>query len=295
MPETRTASLAAALSERSRREFYNVYGAFDWSEPIPADAFWLPQGMLTTYGTSIHEAAGPGRLRELSKWETINLFSVFCVGEADLVREIVQRIHRPGVEPYFDYFTHFIDEENKHMWFFKQFCLAYAGKLYDFKKIGFGGEGMSHLDDFLAFMKVALFEEFGDLYNVAAIRDRAIPEPVRRIHRVHHNDEVGHILVGREIAAMLFRDHVSKLPPDNVARALKYLRGYLNWVLESAYNPQAYRDAGFADPYGMRLSLLGDAARKERHRSMAGEILSRYPSIFGEPSPAGDSHVRNHR
>ena len=295
MPEPHKAKLENTLSERSRREFYNVYEAFDWSESIPGGAYWLPPEMLTTHGTTWHGTAGEERLHALSRWETINLFSVFCVGEADLVREIVQRVHRPGLERYFDYFTHFIDEENKHMWFFRRFCLTYAGKLYDFKKVGFGGESASHLDDFLAFMKVVLFEEFGDLYNVAVIRDRSIPEAVRRVHSVHHKDEVGHILVGREIAATLFRDHVSKLPPEEVARSLKYLKGYLHWVLESAYNPQVYQDAGFAEPYEMRVSLLGDPARKERHRLMADQILAHYPSIFGTQDPAGEKHVWTQR
>ena len=281
MPTRSPNALADKLSLRSKKNFYNVYESFDWNEPIPPNEFWLEPSLLSTYGTEIHESCGQARLRELSKWETINLFSVFCTGEADLIHEIASRMNHPGLEKYFDYLNHFIDEENKHMWFFRHFSLYYSGKTYEVKKMQFGNGSSDLMGDFMAFMKIVLFEEFGDLFNVAVIGSKMVPSVIVKIHTMHHKDEAGHILIGREICAILFA-RLSELNPMEAGKATNYLVKYLKYVLESMYNPQVYADAGFENPYEFRSQLMDHPARKRIHQEMISGILRHYPTIFRE-------------
>jgi para-aminobenzoate N-oxygenase AurF len=278
MPEIASQSLAEKLSKRSKRHFYNVYEYFDWTQPMPENAFWLDPSLLSTYGTPYHEV-GSDRLKLLSKWETINLFSVFCAGEADLIDEIASRMHHPDLEGYFEYLIHFIDEENKHMWFFRRFCETYAGKSYKVNKMNFGGAVTGKMGNFLAFMKIVLFEEFGDIFNTSVIKSKVVPKVVAEIHRVHNKDEVGHILAGREIGSSLFKS-ISASGGEDVGKALNYLIKYLKYVIESMYNQEAYKDAGFADPFGMRTGLMEHPERIKIQQAIMNRILSHYPTIF---------------
>src|SRR4051794_8158573 len=116
-----TSSLVAKLAHRSRKNFYEVYGYFEWPAELPSDRYWLSPELLSVHGSELDaELTQPQRLR-LSQLETVNLFSVFVHGESDLLRTVLAACVKSHFAEFFEYLSHFIDEENKHMWFFAEF------------------------------------------------------------------------------------------------------------------------------------------------------------------------------
>lgn len=273
-------ALPARLARRSKENFYNVFGHFDWGAEIPADSWWMSPELLTVHGTEHAGRLGEPALMRLSKWETINIFSVFTVGESDLIQALMERVHHPWLKDCFEYLIHFIDEENKHMWFFSEFCSRYGGKVYPQKRIRGDASAPGHVEDFLAFMRIVVFEEFGDRYNVRVMNDPRVPEPIRRIHRVHHQDECGHLAIGREISIALFERLRRDVPEDSLEGVRRYLGKYMRWILENAYNPDVYGDAGIPGHYAFRNLLMRDPARVAADESFLARIRAKFEPVF---------------
>jgi hypothetical protein len=273
-------ALPNRLTSRSRRNLYNVYEAFSWPERIDEKAFWMGPELLSVAGTEHAETLPSGTLKALSKWETINLFSVFTQGEGDLIQALIDRIHLPFLEDCFDYLVHFIDEENKHMWFFAEFCRRYGGKIYPQKKIKSDAFSSVAANDFLAFMRIVIFEEMGDWYNVRIMNDERVPHMVREIHRVHHQDEIGHLAIGRELSLALFEKMKAALPQEEVAQVAAYVEKYTVWTLRNIYHPGIYRDAGIPDAYRFRDALVRHAGRGAVEAAWLDRVGRKFEPVF---------------
>lgn len=254
--------LYRALSDRSRANAYDVYTRFAWPDELPGDRYWMGPELLTVAGTEWAERLGEAGLMRLSHLETLNLFSIFTRGESELLQTVLQNCVREDLSDCFEYFSHFIDEENKHMWFFAEFCRRFRGKPYPVRILkgvsGFGPE----TELFLAFMRILVFEEMGDFMNVQVMKDARVPDLIREIHRTHHQDESGHIAMGWNLGARLWERAARESDEGLKVRIRAYLDGYAAWSVQNLYNPQVYADAGFAEPYKLRESLLEHPARK---------------------------------
>src|SRR3989339_322130 len=107
------------LSENSKSKFYNVFAEITWPEKIDHQTYWMSPELLSVDGTAQSDALSEEQKLSLSRWELVNLFGFFTQGEANLIRNVLLRLHNPSFRQVQNYFYHFIDEENKHMWFFK--------------------------------------------------------------------------------------------------------------------------------------------------------------------------------
>lgn len=274
------ATLPLRLAKRSRRNFYNVFEALPWEESLAEDVWWMSPELLTVHGTRHAHSFSESTLKVLSKWETINLFSVFTQGESDLIQAIIERIHQPFLEGCFDYLVHFIDEENKHMWFFSEFCRRYGGKVYPSKKIKSEAFPNAAANDFAAFMRIVVFEEMGDAYNTRVMGDKRVHGLIREIHRIHHQDEAGHLAIGREISLALFERMRDSLSEEEVAHVATYVEKYSWWMLQNVYNPAVYQDAGVPEAYEFRNSLMRDPGRMAVEESMLARIRAKFEPVF---------------
>src|SRR5439155_22632264 len=139
------------------------------------------------------------------------------------------------------YLHHFLDEENNHMMYFGQFCEQYAGKIYapaHPQKVTLEREHAAGEADFLFFIKLMIFEELGDAYNVRIARDARVVAIVREINRLHHKDEARHLAFGRKIVRELFEHHAPSWSPDKLASIREYLQHYLVSSWDEFYNPR---------------------------------------------------------
>jgi hypothetical protein len=286
-------SLQDRLSRMSSEGHYNPYTLFDWPDSLPEPAWYMSADLLSVRGTPAGEALSDEQLQVLSKWESVNFYSLNVHGIRELLMEVTLRIHTPGFEPLSEFLHHFLGEENQHMWFFAEFCRRYGGKLYADKRVKLGLEGQlpAEVQDFLVFARILIFEEVVDFYNTRMARDEALAPIIRQLNAVHHQDESRHIAFGRRLLEHLHERLCERITPEQHLELEAYLKRYIQLSLNSLYNPAVYRDAGLPDPYGLRNELLRDPIRHIWHERLLARttgflVKSR---IFSTPEVA--THV----
>lgn len=259
-------SRVGTLTRLSRERHSYAFSDIEWPAHIPEDDWWLSPELLTVYGTAYADELPERQLKVLSKWECINAFSLNVEGERELVSRLAAQMYVPDVPGLETYIHHFIDEENKHMWFFGEFCRRYGGKIYSSKKTSIVEERFSKkMEYFLLFARILIFEEIGGYYNVVAGGDERVSPFVRLIHRIHHDDESRHITFGRALLAQIKEIAFSASSPDEREAAVLHLRRYVQISIEALYQPAMYRDTGLQAGVSMRRALLDHPFRREHH------------------------------
>jgi len=266
------------LVKLSRSRFYNPFADFDWPEALPADQYRMGPELLTVANTPVAQGLSEQQLIALSKWESINFYSLSMYGERDLSLVVLDHIHGTGYQHESEYFHHFLEEENKHMWFFSQFCLRFGGKLYPNKALKFLQFGEGDIRSFVSFAKIMIFEEIGDFYNVRLRDDERVPQFVRSLNGYHHMDESRHLAMGRMLLAGMHEALRVRYSAERIRDIERYLKSYMRSSLQLFYNPAVYRDAGLPEPYQVRRALCADASRRVFHR----QVLKRVVGFFVE-------------
>ncbi len=258
------------LSELSVRGYQNPYSSIVWPDRLPEDALWMSRDVL-----SISECTDADDLPEidivaLSKWEAINFYSLNIHGIRELMGSVVSRIHDPRYDNISQFLHHFIGEENEHMWYFAEFCQRYAGKLYPDRKFAGGAAETEDIADLFTFVRIALFEEIVDFYNVRMGSDRELPQIVQQINKMHHIDESRHIAFGRRLVRVLFDKVRASASAEDIRQIQDYVGRYINHSLRMFFSPTVYRDAGIANPHALRRTLLeGGAFERQGEKVMA--------------------------
>jgi len=263
------------LCRVSVEQCIDPHAQIEWPERVDEDAWYTSPELVSLYGTPTWEALGEAQRKRLSFFEAINFFSLNIHGERMLIEGLARRLYRRGQEAISPYLHHFLDEENKHMSYFGQFCTRYAGKVYPEKKLPFEQEFAPGEEDFLFFSKVLVFEEIVDVYNRRMSRDERVAPIAREIHRLHHFEETRHLSFGREVVAELFARHRAQWPEDVLRGVRATLAAYLGATWKEYYNPDAYRDAGLPDAFELRRIALASACGRA-HRSEVSEGCLRF-------------------
>lgn len=265
--------LLRALCRLSVENAYDPFKDFDWPDTLPEDRLWMSEDLLSVHGTALAEILTPQQRVALSKWELVNFFSFNVHGIRDLMLRVLACIHNPGYQETSEYFHHFLDEENKHMWFFAEFCNRYGGKIYVNKHVQFPSFAEEDLQSFLAFAKILISEQISDFYNVQMMGDQSLPPMIQKLNRVHHEDESRHIAMGRRVVQAMYEEIAGKYPASTLRQVESYLRRYMQFFVQSFYNPSAYQDAGLPDPHEWRRRLIDDPAREVFHRKVLKSTL----------------------
>jgi hypothetical protein len=279
------------LTAAAEDDYYNPYKTFDWPESIPAGSQWMSDDLVTVYGTAAAAELSPEQNLELSKWESINFYSLNVHGIRELLQEVVARIHAPGYEVPTPFFHHFLGEENEHMWFFAEFCLRYGGKLYPNRAMSFSAyEHSARLDNFIVFSRILIFEMIVDHFNARMAGDEALPDTVRAINAVHHQDESRHIAFGCQLVRALFVQLQIAGDERELTMARDYIERYIQSSIKQLYSVEVYRDAGIVEPFAFRTRVMADPAREAVHASITGRVNSFYRRIgvFGDATTTKD-------
>lgn len=264
------------LINLATEDYYNPYKEFEWPDHMPNDQLWMCPDLMTIHGTPLADELNPAQVIELSKWESINFYSLNVHGIKELLTEVIRRIHSSGFEQPSDFFHHFVGEENEHMWFFAEFCLRYGGKIYADKRIAFDEYAEADIQSFLVFARILIFEEIVDYFNLRMGRDDSLHPTIQKINHIHHQDESRHIAFGRQVVSLLHSDLRETYGKERLQELGHYLERYMEASIQLLYNPQVYKDAGFEEPYDMRQYLARHPARQLTH----GAILHRTRSFF---------------
>jgi hypothetical protein len=266
------AAMVERLCALSRDAYANPYGAIDWPHAIDPDAWCMSPELISIHGTDAYRALGDAGRKRLAFFECVNFFSLNIHGEKALVQGLARRLYeKDAASP--EYLHHFLDEENKHMIQFGEFCRRYAGKIYDDRKVVFPREHAPGEETFLFFAKVLVFEELVDKYNLRIARDERLAPVVRRINDLHHRDEVRHLAFGRRAVKELYQRSAPGWSDETRDEVTRTLRSYIAACFCEYFNPEAYRDAGLSDPLEVREAALASPESVERRRVMSARCL----------------------
>lgn len=271
----RFVELLQRLGQKSVEDYYNPYRMFSWADSLPEDAYWMTPELISAHGTPVEREIGEEGMKRLSRWESINFYSLNVHGIRELIIEVVKRIHMPGFEVPSEFFHHFIGEENEHMWFFAEFCRRYGqGRIYSSPSLNTHGADDTQIENFLVFARILLFEEIVDHYNLRMGDDQCLHETIRQVNSIHHHDESRHIAFGRELVSFLYNRLRPSATQEQLAELESYLKRYIVFSLQSFYNPQVYRDAGLPDPLGARSRIMADPHRRQAELKAIRKPLS---------------------
>src|SRR5690348_5098689 len=81
------------LIAKSEEDYYNPYKLFHWPESLPEQQYWMSPELMSVHGTRVAENLSEEQLLAISKWESINFYSLNVDGIRDLIIQIVSRIH----------------------------------------------------------------------------------------------------------------------------------------------------------------------------------------------------------
>ncbi|WP_223199544.1 diiron oxygenase [Solihabitans fulvus] len=259
------------LVAMSEDDYYNPYQLFQWPDSLPQEQYWMSPELMSTHGVRAADELTEQQLWAISKWESVNFYSLNVHGIRELLTEVISRIYTKGFEDTSEYFHHIIGEENEHMWFFATFCLKYGGKIYPDKGMTLADGEEGDAANFLVFSRLLIFEEIVDFFNKRMGVDERLHPTIRQVNAIHHQDESRHIAFGRQIVALLHERLRDTSTAADLLRLEGYLKRYLRTSLDSLCNPAVYRDAGLPDPYAFRRAVLADPARVE----LESQILKR--------------------
>ena len=284
---TRFEEVLGRLVGMSERDYYNPYRLFVWPDALDEDGWWMTPELMVEHGTAAGAELTEEQLRRLSKWESINFYSLNVHGIRELLTEIVARIHTDAFRVPSEYFHHIIGEENEHMWFFATFCHRYGGKVYPQRSFGFGTPAIPEADNFLVFARLLIFEELVDVFNQRMGDDERLHPTIRQVNKVHHQDESRHIAFGRQIVEILHADLRARLSTAQLGELETYLKRYLRQSVDVLVDPAVYRDAGLPDPYGLRRRVLADPA----YPAYVRRVLRRSTSFLVNAGILGDDRI----
>lgn len=253
------------IVELSEETYYNPYSSFQWPNSISEEQPWMSIKLISIYGTPFFEEFTQEEVYLLSKWESINFYSLNVHGIKDLLIETLHRVHKPGYEEPSRYFHHFIGEENEHMYFFSKFCTLYGGKIYKINKARLKPINNEEVENFLVFARILFFEEIVDQYNLIMSKDPLLHPIIRKMNKIHHQDESRHISFNRAILKVLYRQLEEGLETHELEEIHQYLETYLFFLIKDLYNPSAYRDAGIKDPVVFRDKVMNHPSRVKFH------------------------------
>ena len=217
---TSLTDLTARLCRISRTHFIDPFSRLQWPDSLEHAQWFMTPELISLHGTEHYEALGERQQQQLSFFELVNFFSINIHGERMLIEGLAKRLYRKHTEVVSPYLHHFLDEENKHMFYFGRFCNQYAGKVYVEKKLAVDREYAAGEEEFLFFARVMLFEELIDIYNRRMAKDQRLVPIAREINWLHHFEEARHLAFGRRIVQELFETHADAwqrpLLPDSI-------------------------------------------------------------------------------
>ena len=83
----RFAEIIQRLSDKSIAGYYNPYREMKWPESLPLDMPWMSEDLMSTYGTGLAGELTEEEQHRLSRWESINFYSMNVHGIRELLIE----------------------------------------------------------------------------------------------------------------------------------------------------------------------------------------------------------------
>jgi len=262
------AELTTRLCRVSEEQFIDPFSRLDWPDTLDRTQWFMSPELISLYGTEQFEVLDETARQLLSFFELVNFFSINIHGERMLIEGLAKRLYRKHTQTTSPYLHHFLDEENKHMFYFGRFCNRYAGKIYAEKKLAVEREFVEGEEEFLFFARVMLFEEMVDVYNRRMAKDQRLVPISREINWLHHFEEARHLVFGRGVVEEVFGTYSKSWSSEVRLRVSDELMHFLEATWKEYFNPEVYTDAGLHDAYALRRQVLENPAVEDRKKAL---------------------------
>jgi hypothetical protein len=267
--------LAEKLSDASLRLHYSALEAVPMPATLDKVSWFTAPELMTLFGQPEWEILSEDHKKLLSFYEAVNFYSLNINGEKALIEGLAKRLYDEGrPSEHSRYIHHFLDEENKHMTFFGTFCMKYAGKVYQDRKFHFEREYLDGEEEFLFFLKVFIFEEIADYFNVKMSNDERLVETARKINYYHHVDESRHLAFGRAYLKEVWDQFSGSWGAEYRAALSDYIGQYIHSTWREYYNPDVYVDAGIENPYDVSERVYQSETAKAFRRTVSENLVS---------------------
>jgi hypothetical protein len=267
--------LAEKLSEASVRLHYSALEAVPMPATLEKNNWFTAPELMTLFGQPEWDKLSEEKKKLLSFYEAVNFYSLNINGEKALIEGLAKRLYdesRPSEHS--RYIHHFLDEENKHMTFFGTFCMKYAGKVYQDRKFNFEREYLDGEEEFLFFLKVFIFEEIADYFNVKMGSDERLVETARKINYYHHVDESRHLAFGRQHLKEVWDQYSASWGNEYKSQLESYIKQYLVSTWREYYNPDVYVDAGLPEAYDLSEKVFTSETAQNFRRTVSENLIS---------------------
>lgn len=243
----------------------SIIDSFDWPDSLSDDVYWMPEELLSTFGTDFHEKLSDEKKIELSKVELLRFFSENVHGEIYLLRQLLQKYSEGYFNNTSEFIHHFMKEEGEHIQVFSEFCRRY-GELYTDKRIDLGGADEPIVESLLFFCRVLIFENHVDFINQKIATAKNIPSIINDLNRYHCEDEARHVAFGM----LMVKNHYQQLLDNHSAEVVEevnlYIEQYILSTLELFYSSKTYEEVGFDNPEATRIDIMSSTGRSEFHK-----------------------------
>jgi hypothetical protein len=267
--------LATKLTEASVKMAYSPMAAISFPASVDKNEWFTSPELITLSGHPEWDALTEGQKKLLSFYEAVNFYSLNINGEKALIEGLAKRLYddeRPSEHS--QYIHHFLDEENKHMTFFGNFCMKYAGKVYPDRKINFGREYLDGEEEFLFFLKVFIFEEIADYFNIKMGQDERLNPVAQKINHYHHVDEARHLAFGRAHLKEVWEKYSESWGQAYKESLIPYISQYLLSTWREYYNPDVYQDAGLSNAYELAERVFESTEAKSFRKEVSQSLVN---------------------
>lgn len=266
--------LTARLCSLSRRSPAALPDPDAWPATLSDEHWAFSPEWISLAGTPAFDALASAAQRRLALCELVNFFSLNIHGERSMIAGLARRLYARSSADVTAYLHHFLEEESRHARWFGAFCLRYAGRIYPDRRVELPRDYAPGEEELLFFLRIVVFEELVDFYNVHMGGDARVHPLVAAIHRMHHRDETRHLAFGRRLVCERFERLRDGWSAETLAGVRAHIAGYLVATLREYHSTDAYRHAGLADPAGLVERSLASPAAAARRRAASRRCVA---------------------
>lgn len=237
----------------SRSKQYDAFVDIDWTQSVDLDVPWMPFELTTLYQTPEWNSLSSAQRIRLTQLETLNIFSMTLVGEAEIKRELADfTVGRDCQQS--TYLALFMREESNHTLMFRRLFETIGVEPYRYIHIKFPGAIPRGLEKLVAFGQTLIAEEVLTYFN-AKLMNAPVPALIKEVHSRHHADESRHIAMGRTMVRSLWSAVRESVGLEALDTSRKYLREYCFFFCRDLFNKEIYEEIGLAQPRALKNRL----------------------------------------
>lgn len=192
---------AKRLQTSSARQFYDPDVDIDWDAPLHPDKYFVPEQLVTLYGTELWQGMSQRQRLELSKQEMINTVSVGIWFETILMQMLMRLAYRGDpTSEHVQYAYTEVAEECRHSTMFAKLIEKAGGRPYRQHPRWYL---IGHTLPFVLrgpsmWAATLMGEEVFDVLQRDTMRDESLQPIVRAVMRIHVTEEARHVRYARE-------------------------------------------------------------------------------------------------